>query len=111
MFSRRFENRPTSESTSRRFPSISRSLASASPARAFFNSSRFSFDESVGSLAVFTPQISTFPPYILPPPGRKNAPSCNSFTVLPDEAFFYAVLCLADYGSSQTVSEPMSEAE
>ena len=34
-----------------------------------------------------------------------------AFTVLPDEAFFYAVLCLADYGSSQTVSEPMSEAE
>ena len=67
LFSPRPENRWITESTSRRLPSISSSLASSSPALARRSSSRERSPESSGSWAVFMPQMSTLPCKKTPP--------------------------------------------
>ena len=61
MLSPRPANFCTTDRTSRRLPEISFSRARLSPVRAFSSSALVSALFKTGSVAVFTPQISTFP--------------------------------------------------
>ncbi len=77
MLSPRPANFCTTESTSRRLPEINSSRALLSPCRACSRRRRISGAFNTGSVAVLTPQISTFPCILTPSPLFKGGVSIS----------------------------------